>query len=125
MHLRYNATHAVAVAMGGWAVVVSVEGGVTPSADNPEWAILLHVIWSRIVAFEAIWEGDTFAFGANDLAYLQAVFSFYLFPSFVSGPLSREDAWDKGGRGGSRARAKEVGLKSSADCCCCQVSLHI
>ena len=70
MRLGYNATHTVAVVMGGWAVVVSVKGGVTPSADNPEWAILLYVIRSRVVAFEAVWEGDAFAFGANDLAYL-------------------------------------------------------
>ena len=56
--------------MGGWAVVVSVKGGVAPSADNPKWAILLHVIWSRIVAFEAVWEGGAFAFGASDLVYL-------------------------------------------------------
>ena len=68
MCFRYNATHAVAVAMGGGAVVMSVEGGVAPPTDDPEQAILLHVIWSRIVAFETVWEGDAFAFGASDLA---------------------------------------------------------
>ena len=68
MRLGYNATHAVAIAMEDWTVVVSVKGGVTPSADNPEWAILLHVIWSRIVAFEAVREGSAFVFGASDLA---------------------------------------------------------
>ena len=70
MCLGYNATHAVAIAMGDWAVVVSVKGGVAPLADDPEWAILFHMIWSRIVAFEAIWEGSAFAFGANNLACL-------------------------------------------------------
>ena len=125
MRLGYNATHAVAIAMGNWAVIMSMKGGVAPSADDPEWAILLHMIWSRIMAFEAVWKGGVFAFGTSDLACFQAVFSFYLFPSFVSGPLSCKDAWDKGRRGGSRARAKEVGLKLSADCCCCQVPLHI
>ena len=70
VRFRYNATHAVAIAMGGWAVVMSVKGGVTPSADDPEWAIFLHVIWSCIVTFEAVWEGGAFVFGASDLAYL-------------------------------------------------------
>ena len=67
--LRYDATHAVAIAMGGWAVVMSMKGGVTPSADDPEWAVLFHVIWLRIVAFEAVWEGGAFAFGASESAY--------------------------------------------------------
>ena len=68
VHFRHDATHAVAVAMGGWAFVVSMEGRVTPSADDPEQAIFLHVIWSHVVAFEAVWERGVFAFGANDLA---------------------------------------------------------
>ena len=70
MHLRYNATHAVAIAMGGWAVIMSMKGGVAPSTDDPEWAILFHVIWLRIMAFEAVWKGGAFAFGPSDLAYL-------------------------------------------------------
>ena len=69
VHFRHNATHTVAVAMGGWALVVSMGGGVAPSTDDPERAILLHVIWSRVITFEAVWEGDAFTFGANDLAY--------------------------------------------------------
>ena len=69
VHLRYNATHAVAIAMGGWTVIMSMKGGVAPSADDPERAILFHVIWSRVVAFEAIWEGGAFAFGASDLSH--------------------------------------------------------
>ena len=68
MRLRYNATHAVVIAMGDWAVIMSVKGGVAPLADDPEWAIFFHMIWSRIVAFEAVWEGGVFAFGASDLA---------------------------------------------------------
>ena len=68
MCFGYNATHAVAVAMGNGAVVVSMEGGVAPPTDDPERAILLHVIWSCIVAFETVWEGGAFAFGASDLA---------------------------------------------------------
>ena len=68
MRLGYNATHAVAIAMGGWAVIMSMKGGVAPPADDPEWTVLLHVIWSRIMAFEAVWEGNAFAFGASDLA---------------------------------------------------------
>ena len=70
MCFRYDATHAVAIAMGDWAVVMSVKGGVAPSADDPEWAVLFHVIWLCIMAFETIWEGGVFAFGASDLAYL-------------------------------------------------------
>ena len=70
MRFGYNATYAVAIAMGNWAVVMSMKGGVTPLADDPEWAILFHVIWLHIMAFEAVWEGDAFAFGANNLAYL-------------------------------------------------------
>ena len=70
MRFGYDATHAVAIAMGSWAVVVSVKGEVTPLADDPKWAILFHVIWSHVVAFEAVWEGGVFAFGAGDLAYL-------------------------------------------------------
>ena len=66
--LRHNATHAVAIPMGDWAIVMSVKGGVIPSADDPEWTVLFHVIWSCIVAFEAVWERGAFAFGASDLA---------------------------------------------------------
>ena len=102
-----------------------VEGGVAPPTDDPEWAILLHMIWLCIVAFEAVWEGSALAFGASDLAHFQAVFSFYLFPSFISGSLSCKDVWDKGGRGGGRMCVEEVWLEPSADCCCHQVLLHI
>ena len=70
MRLGYNATHAVAIVMGGWAVIMSVKRGVAPSADDPEWAILFHMIWSRIMAFEAVWKRDAFAFGTSDLVYL-------------------------------------------------------
>ena len=69
MRFGYDATHAVAIVIGEWVVVISMKGGVAPSADDPEWAILFHVIWLHIMAFETIWERDTFAFGANDLAY--------------------------------------------------------
>ena len=125
MHFRHAATHAVVVAMGDWALVMSVEGGVAPPTDDPEQAILLHVIWARIVAFEAIWEGDAFVFGASNLACFQAIFSFYLFSSFISRPLSCEDMWDKGGRGGSRMSVEEVWLEPSVNCCCHQVTHHI
>ena len=64
-------------------------------------------------------------FGADNLVCFQAVFSFYLFPSFIGGSLSCEDTWDKGGRGGGRTSAEEMWLKLSADCCSRQVALHI
>ena len=118
MCLGHDATHAVAIAVGDWALVMSMEGGVAPPTDDPEQAIFFHVIWLCIVAFEAVWEGGTFAFGTNDLVCFQTVFSFYLFPSFVSGSLSCEDMWDKGGRGGGRMSVKEMWLKLGADCHC-------
>ena len=125
VHFGHDATHAVAVVMGDWALVVSVEGGVVPPTDDPEQAILFHMIWSCVVTLEAAWEGGALVFGANDLVHFQAVFSLYLFPSSISGPLSCKDAWDKGGRGGGRMSVEEVWLKLSEACCCHQVALHI
>ena len=66
---RHDATHTVAVVIGDWALIMSIEGGVAPSTDDPEQAIFFHVIWSHIVTLEAVWEGGAFAFGANDLAW--------------------------------------------------------
>jgi len=40
--------------MGGGAILVSVKWGVASPAEDPEWAILLQVVWCLVVTFETI-----------------------------------------------------------------------
>jgi len=53
---RDTAELSVALLMGNVAVVVCVLGTKTPTACLPEGALLLNVIGTRLVAFEAIRE---------------------------------------------------------------------
>jgi len=47
--------------MGGGTILVSVKRGVTSSAEDPEQAILLQVVWCLVVTFETIGVRDTCA----------------------------------------------------------------
>jgi len=46
----------VALLVGNGTVVVCMLGAETPAACLPEGALLLIVVWTRLVAFEAIGE---------------------------------------------------------------------
>jgi len=48
--------------MGGGAVLMSMEQGVASPAEDPEWAVLLQVIWCLVVTFEAVGVRDVCAF---------------------------------------------------------------
>ena len=58
----YQAGHPGAVAMGGGALLMSMEGGVASFAEDPEWAVFARIIWSLVVAFETIGVGVARAF---------------------------------------------------------------
>jgi len=40
--------------MRGGAILVSVKREVASSAEDPEWAILLQMVWCLVVTFETI-----------------------------------------------------------------------
>jgi len=40
--------------MGGGAILVSVKWGVASPAEDPEWAVLLQVVWCLVVTFETV-----------------------------------------------------------------------
>jgi len=40
--------------MGGGAILMSVKRGVASPTEDPEWAILLQVVWCLVVTFETI-----------------------------------------------------------------------
>jgi len=48
--------------MGGGAILMSMERGVASSAEDPERAVLLQVVWHLIVTFETIGVRDMCAF---------------------------------------------------------------
>jgi len=50
----YQASHPGAVAMGGGAVLMSMKRGVASPAEDPEWAVLLQVVWCLVVTFETV-----------------------------------------------------------------------
>jgi len=51
--------------MGGGAILVSMKRRVASPAEDPEWAILLQVVWCLIMAFETIGVGDVRTFARN------------------------------------------------------------
>ena len=58
----YQASHPNAIAMGGGAILMSMERGVASPAEDPEWAILLQVVWCLVVTFETVGVRDMCAF---------------------------------------------------------------
>jgi len=57
----YQASHSSAVAMGGGAILMRVKWGVASPAEDPEWTVLLQVVWCLVVTFEKIGVRDTCA----------------------------------------------------------------
>ena len=57
----HQASHPSAVAMGGGALLMSVERRVASSAENPERAVLLCVAWCLIMTFETVGVGAAHA----------------------------------------------------------------
>ena len=55
----YQASHPSAIAMGGGAILMSMKRGVASSAEDPEQAILLQVVWYLVVTFGTIGVRDT------------------------------------------------------------------
>jgi len=51
--------HPSAVAMGSGAILMRVKWGVASPAEDPEWTVLLQVVWCLVVTFETIGVGDT------------------------------------------------------------------
>ena len=62
----YQASHPGAVAMGGGALLVSVERRVTSPTEDPERAVLVRVVWCLIMAFETVWVYGARAFDLSD-----------------------------------------------------------
>ena len=62
MRFWYQASHPGAIVMGDGAILMSVERGVASSAEDPEQAVLLQVVWCLIVTFETIGVRDVCAF---------------------------------------------------------------
>ena len=62
MCFQHQASHPSAVAMGGGALLVSMEGGIASLAEDPERAVLEHMIWCLVVAFETVWVCGACAF---------------------------------------------------------------
>ena len=62
----HQASHPVAIAMGGGALLVSMEGGVASFAEDPERAVLERMIWCLVMAFETVWACGACAFLRSD-----------------------------------------------------------
>jgi len=58
----YQASHPSAVAMGGRAILVRVKWGVASPTEDPEWTVLLQVVWCLVMTFETIGVRDVCAF---------------------------------------------------------------
>jgi len=62
----HQASHPSTVAMGGGAILVSVKRGVAFPTEDPEWAILLQVVWCLIMTFETIGVRDVCALAQDE-----------------------------------------------------------
>jgi len=40
--------------MGGGTILMSVKRGVASPAEDPEWTVLLQVVWCLVVTFETV-----------------------------------------------------------------------
>ena len=58
----HQASHPSAIAMGGGALLVSVEGRVASPTEDPEWTVLLRMVWCLIMTLETVGVGVAHAF---------------------------------------------------------------
>ena len=66
MRFWYQASHPGAIAVGGGALLMSMERRVASPAKDPEQTVLVHVVWCLIVTFDAVWVCDMCAFELSD-----------------------------------------------------------
>ena len=62
----YQASHPSAVAMGGGALLMSMEGRVASLTEDPERAVLLRMVWCLIMTLETVGVCGACAFGLSD-----------------------------------------------------------
>jgi len=120
--IRDSAVLSVTLLMGVIAIVMCMLGAKAPTACLPEGALLLNVVGTRLVAFEAI---RKFGFAsltplAQDGMALETIFALLN----VRWSLSSEDAGDMNSIGGRRSNAVEVRDKSGANSCVSEVAFN-
>ena len=101
---RDNTAGGSAKAMGVVALVMGVGDTVAPPTDFPQGAVCLIVVWDLVIALETV----------GECTYLPLMFLAHNWA--VRWSLGCMDGWDSGGRGCSRACAKEMGLEVGANC---------
>jgi len=52
--------------MGGGAILIRVKWGVASLTEDPEWAVLLQMVWCLVVTFETIRVRDMCAFARSE-----------------------------------------------------------